>query len=110
MRRVKSAEEIDLIVDACRVADMSMGEISRHVAGGITERELSEELDHLLHLDGSRGVSFATAVWAMGPSTDRGANDRDRSSVISGGSSLLFDFGAIIGGYCSDFGRTLAVG
>ena len=70
----------------------------------------SEELDHLLHLDGSRGVSFDTAVWAMGPSTDRGANDRERSSVISGGSSLLFDFGAIIGGYCSDFGRTLAVG
>ena len=110
MRRVKSAEEIDLIVDACRVADMSMGEITRHVAGGITERELSEELDHLLHLDGSRGVSFDTAVWAMGPATDRGANARERSSVISGGSSLLFDFGAIIGGYCSDFGRTLAVG
>ena len=44
MRRVKSAEEIGLLVDACRVADMSMGEITRHVAGGITERELSEEV------------------------------------------------------------------
>ena len=46
----------------------------------------------------------------MGASTDRDANDRERSSVIPSGSSLLFDFGAIMNGYCSDFGRTLAVG
>jgi len=110
MRRVKTTDEIELIKDACRLADLSMGEITKSVSDGITERELSEELDHLLHLEGSRGVSFDTAVWAMGASTDRGANDRERSSVIPSGSSLLFDFGAIMNGYCSDFGRTLAVG
>ena len=110
MRRVKSSEEIALLKDACRLADVSMGKITSSVSDGIKERELSEELDHLLHLEGSRGVSFDTAVWAMGPSTDRDANDRETSSVIAGGSSLLFDFGAIMNGYCSDFGRTLAVG
>ena len=110
MRRVKSPEEVRLLKDACRLADLSMGEITSSVSDGITERELSEELDHLLHLEGSRGVSFDTAVWAMGASTDRDANDRERSSVIPSGSSLLFDFGAIMNGYCSDFGRTLAVG
>lgn len=110
MRRVKSSDEIELLRDACRLADLSMGEITKSVSDGIKERELSEELDHLLHLEGSRGVSFDTAVWAMGPSTNRDANDRETSSVIGSGSSLLFDFGAIINGYCSDFGRTLAVG
>ncbi|MBO68039.1 MAG: hypothetical protein CL398_06970 [Acidiferrobacteraceae bacterium] len=110
MRRVKSSGEIDLLRDACRLADLSMGEITKSVSDGIKERELSEELDHLLHLEGSRGVSFDTAVWAMGPSTNRDANDRETSSVIGSGSSLLFDFGAIMNGYCSDFGRTLAVG
>jgi len=46
----------------------------------------------------------------MGKSTNRDADDREKNNIIPDGSSLLFDFGAIINGYCSDFGRTLAVG
>ena len=46
----------------------------------------------------------------MGKKTNRDADDRETNSIIPYGSSLLFDFGAIINGYCSDFGRTLAIG
>jgi Xaa-Pro aminopeptidase len=87
-----------------------MEKITNTVVEAENEREISEELDHLLNLEGSRGVSFDTAVWAMGPSTNRDASDREKNNVIPEGSSLLFDFGAIIKGYCSDFGRTLSVG
>jgi len=110
MRRKKTDEEITLIREACRLADISMEKITRTVVEAENEREISEELDHLLSLKGSRGVSFDTAVWAMGPSTDRDASDRETNNIIPEGSSLLFDFGAIINGYCSDFGRTLSVG
>lgn len=110
MRRKKSDEEISLIREACLLADLSMEKITNTVVEAENEREISEELDHLLNLKGSRGVSFDTAVWAMGPSTNRDASDRETNNVIPEGSSLLFDFGAIIKGYCSDFGRTLSVG
>jgi Xaa-Pro dipeptidase len=110
MRRKKSDEEISLIREACLLADNSMEKITNTVVEAENEREISEELDHLLNLEGSRGVSFDTAVWAMGPSTNRDASDREKNNVIPEGSSLLFDFGAIIKGYCSDFGRTLSVG
>ena len=110
MRRKKSDEEISLIREACLLADNSMEKITNTVVEAENEREISEELDHLLNLEVSRGVSFDTAVWAMGPSTNRDASDREKNNVIPEGSSLLFDFGAIIKGYCSDFGRTLSVG
>ncbi len=110
MRRIKDSQEIEMIQKACDIADYAMEKITENVSDGISERELSEELDHLLHHKGSRGVSFDTAVWAMGKKTNRDADDRETNSIIPYGSSLLFDFGAIINGYCSDFGRTLAIG
>ena len=66
MRRIKDSQEIEMIQKACDIADYAMEKITENVSDGISERELSEELDHLLHHKGSRGVSFDTAVWAMG--------------------------------------------
>jgi Xaa-Pro aminopeptidase len=110
MRRIKSAAEIELMSSACRLADSAMAAVTADVADGAVERDLVEELDSLLHREGSRGVSFDTAVWAMGPSTDRDASDRETSARMSRSSGVSFDFGAVIGGYCSDFGRTVAIG
>ena len=110
MRRIKSAAEIELMAAACRVADEAMGVVTEDIADGAVERELVEELDSLLHRDNSRGVSFDTAVWAMGPSTGRDASDRESSSRMNCGTGVSFDFGAVIDGYCSDFGRTVALG
>jgi Xaa-Pro aminopeptidase len=110
MRRVKSPAEIELMRAACRLADDAMGVVTADIADGAVERELVEELDSLLHRDGSRGVSFDTAVWAMGPSTGRDASDRETSSSMNRGSGVSFDFGAVMNGYCSDFGRTVALG
>lgn len=110
MRRIKSPAEIELMAVACRVADSAMGVVTADIADGAVERDLVEELDSLLHQDGSRGVSFDTAVWGMGPSTARDASDRETSSRVHHGSGVSFDFGAVIDGYCSDFGRTVAIG
>lgn len=110
LRRVKSDAEIQLMQRACRVADHAMGVVTTDLGDGAVERELAEELDHLLHGDGSRGVSFDTAVWGMGKSTNRDASDRESSSRLHRGTGVSFDFGAIIEGYCSDFGRTIALG
>lgn len=110
LRRVKSEAEIQLMKKACHVADHAMGVVTTDLADGAVERDLVEELDGLLHADGSRGTSFDTAVWGMGKSTKRDASDRETSSRLHRGTGVSFDFGAIIDGYCSDFGRTIALG
>jgi Xaa-Pro aminopeptidase len=110
MRRIKSAAELDKMKAACQIADKAMGVVTDDIADGVAERQLVEEVDSLLHQDGSRGVSFDTAVWAMGPSTDRDASDRETSARMHAGSGVSFDFGCVVDGYCSDFGRTVAIG
>jgi Xaa-Pro aminopeptidase len=110
MRRIKSAVEIGKMTAACRIADSAMGVVTDSIADGAIERDLVEQVDSLLHRDGSRGVSFDTAVWAMGPTTSRDASDRETSARMNNGSGVSFDFGAVVDGYCSDFGRTVALG
>ena len=58
---------------------------------------------------GARTPSFDTAVWSMGPSDDRDANVRISQQALQGGNGISFDFGAVLEGYCSDFGRTVHV-
>ncbi len=110
MRRIKSPDELALMKQACLLADNAMAEVSDHVRAGVTELELGEEVNyHLLRL-GARTWSFDTAVWSMGPGDDRDANVRISQQALRGGNGISFDFGAVIEGYCSDFGRTIHIG
>ena len=54
MRRIKSPAEIERMTAACRIADSAMEVVTSDIADGAVERELVEELDSLLHRDGSR--------------------------------------------------------
>ena len=110
LRRIKTPQELALMKGACGMADQSMTEVSDRVRAGVTELELAEEVNfHLLRL-GARTPSFDTAVWSMGPSDDRDANVRISQKALQGGNGISFDFGAVLEGYCSDFGRTVHVG
>ena len=110
LRRIKTPQELALMKGACGMADHSMAEVSHRVRAGVTELELAEEVNfHLLRL-GARTPSFDTAVWSMGPSDDRDANVRISQQALQGGNGISFDFGAVLEGYCSDFGRTVHVG
>lgn len=110
LRRIKSPEELTLMRRVCRIADQAMDETSGRIEAGVTELDLAEEVNyHLLRL-GSRTWSFDTAVWQMGPGDDRDANVRLSQQEVRGGTGVSFDFGGVVQGYCSDFGRTVRVG
>ena len=91
LRRVKSDDEIQRMQHACRIADNAMGVVTTDIADGAVERDLVEELDGLLHGDGSRGTSFDTAVWGMGKSTTvtRPIVRRAPSSTVAPGSRSI---------------------
>ena len=110
MRRTKSADELVYMQRAATIADTAMSAVTEKVRSGVTERELAEEIDHQMALAGSRVPSFDTGVWSIGVGLDRDADTRLSSDTIVPGTSVSFDFGAVVDGYCSDFGRTIHVG
>ncbi|MFD1715845.1 M24 family metallopeptidase [Amnibacterium flavum] len=110
IRRIKDPQEIELMTHAARVADTVIADVEKMVKPGITELELAAEIDYRMRKLGSPGASFDTAVWAMGPGLSRDASVRLSTDVLTPGSGVSFDFGAITEGYCSDFGRTVHIG
>jgi Xaa-Pro aminopeptidase len=111
LRRIKTAEEVDAMARASKLADDVMAVLVRNVVPGVTELELASEVDYQLRLHGSRCPSFDTGAFAMGPNiTGRDFGTRVSGRVLEEGDAVSFDFGGVVEGYCSDFGRTVHVG
>jgi Xaa-Pro aminopeptidase len=110
MRRVKSREELAAMTRAASIADGALAAVSPEVIAGTTELELARDIDYQMRLLGTRTPSFDTGVWSMGPASQRDATVRISSGAVEAGLGVSFDFGAVVDGYCSDFGRTIHVG
>jgi len=110
LRRIKSAEELELMTSACRVVDSVLDRVQSKVILGVTELDLKAEINFQMNDNGSKTESFDTAVWSMGPKNARDASDRLSSNQLMEDMGVSFDFGSVINGYCSDFGRTIYVG
>jgi Xaa-Pro aminopeptidase len=109
LRRTKSDEELDAMERACRVCDEAMAAVAPRVRPGSTMLELVEELEHSMRLLGSRVPSFTTHVFTSFVGGKNSAEE-SHSEPIEEGDVVMFDFGAVVDGYCSDFGRTVCVG
>jgi Xaa-Pro aminopeptidase len=110
LRRVKTADELEAMRRACRTVEHAMAAVAPQVQPGVSMAELREEVEAQLRVAGSLTPSFATHIFTgMDPdSLDSGApTARD---PLSDGTPVLFDFGGVVDGYCSDFGRTIVAG
>jgi len=109
LRRTKSEEELALMERACGVADATMAAVAPRVQPGATMFELVEEVEHAMRVHGSRVPSFTTHVFT-GFGEGKSSADETRTVPVEEGDVVMFDFGAVVDGYCSDFGRTVCVG
>jgi Xaa-Pro aminopeptidase len=109
LRRTKSAEELAAMERACRVCDEAMAAVARSVQPGATMLDLTEEVEHLMLRHGSRVASFTTHVFTSFVG-GKNSYEESRTEPIAEGDVVMFDFGAVVDGYCSDFGRTVCVG
>ena len=108
LRERKDASEIERVEEAAGVATRALSRTLPAVRTGLTELEVAGVLEKALRDEGSEGFPFPSIV-ASGP---RSALPHARSSsrAIEEGDFLLMDFGAEVGGYCSDVTRTVVVG
>ena len=108
LRMVKTPDEIAILQAAAKIADDAFTHIITYIRPGITELDVSNELEFFMRKQGATSSSFSIIVASglrsalpHGVATDK---------VIESGDFVTLDYGALYKGYISDITRTVAVG
>jgi len=110
LRRVKDDEEIEAMRRAIEPVEQAMAAVTPLVAGGVSMGDLVEAVEHELRHAGSRCPSFTTHMFSGITPADLDSGMATAWTPIGDGTSIMFDFGGVVDGYCSDFGRTIFCG
>jgi Xaa-Pro aminopeptidase len=105
---VKDQDELKRIRKAVQITDSVFSQILSFIQPGITEQDLSAEIEYMMKKNGAEGTAFETIV----ASGFRSALPHGRAShkKIKKGEFVTFDMGALVEGYCADMTRTVVVG
>jgi Xaa-Pro aminopeptidase len=110
LRRTKTDEELAAMGRAIETVEQTMAAVAPLVVPGVTMSELAEAVEHELRAAGSRCPSFATHIFTGIADDDLDNHGATGRTPIGDGTSVMFDFGGVVDGYCSDFGRTVYCG
>ena len=110
LRRVKTSAELEAMGRAIRTVEQTMAAVTSLVIPGATMAELAEAVEHELRAAGSRTPSFTTHIFTGLGESDFDSGAKTAHDPIPEGTSVMFDFGGVVDGYCSDFGRTVYCG
>ena len=108
LRERKDDGEVAWIREAVACGEHALTRTLTRVREGMTELDVAGALESELRAAGSDGFPFPSIV-ASGPNAAL-PHARPTNRRIERGDFLLVDFGARVGGYCSDITRTFIVG
>jgi Xaa-Pro aminopeptidase len=108
IRKVKDDHEIDLIRKSVALAEEAFEAIRDEIKVGQSESYLAGLLIFELRSRGASGSSFPPIV-AAGSSSSL-PHYRPSDALVQKDQPLLFDWGALYKGYCSDLTRTFIIG
>ena len=104
-RIIKDEEEIEKIKMACSLTDKCFSHLLKHIKKGMTESQISREIEYYIKENGGDGVAFESVVASSTNSSKPHSIATNRK--IESGDIILLDFGAKYEGYCSDMTRTI---
>jgi Xaa-Pro aminopeptidase len=112
LRVVKSEEEITMMRRAGEITEAAFADVLAQLKHGMTELDLISEVDYQMRRHGSLGPSFTTSLYNSGPNHPLLFGQRLQTwpRVLTPPVSILFDFGAVLDGFCYDYGRTVSFG
>jgi Xaa-Pro aminopeptidase len=109
LRAVKDGGELDLFRQACAITDRMFERLVTEVRFvGRRERDVAWDIQRLFYEEGAEGLSFDSIVGSGATGSHPHARAGDK--VIEAGELIVIDTGAHVGGYVSDYTRTLATG
>ena len=108
LRSVKDAEEVTALIAAQRIAERALTEVLDFIKVGRTEKEIAAYLQYKMLTFGSERNSFDPIV-VSGPNSSL-PHGVPTVKAVEAGDFITMDFGCVLGGYCSDMTRTVAVG
>jgi len=108
LRAVKDEEEVAKIRGAGRITVEVFEKVLKGVRPGVSESDLAAEIEYLMRRKGGEGAAFETIV----ASGARAALPHARASrkSLKQNELVIFDLGAILGGYAADMTRTVYLG
>ncbi|EPC7213674.1 M24 family metallopeptidase [Staphylococcus pseudintermedius] len=108
LRNVKTADEIDTLRQAAKLADKCMEIGVAFLKEGVTEREVVNHIENEIKKYGVNEMSFDTMVLFGDHAAAPHGTPGDRQ--LKNNEYVLFDLGVIYNHYCSDITRTVAFG
>ncbi len=104
LRVTKEEKEISYLKKAAEIADRVGESIQDFIAAGVSEKELSHEIEYRLKSYGDGKLAFSPVV-AAGPNSSSPHN-LPGDYKIKTGDAITPDFGCLYNNYCSDISRT----
>jgi Xaa-Pro aminopeptidase len=112
LRMIKDDGEIERLRKAARLTDQVMEATVPKIKLGATQRELAVEVESQGRRLGASDVSFPSTVGFVKSSSEVSPNPftYPKEKGLVQGTSIAFDIGFVVDGYCSDFGRSFYFG
>ncbi len=107
-RTIKSHQELEKIKKAQAITDKGFSYIINFIKPGMTEKEISLELEYYMKKNGADALAFDNIVVSGKNSSLPHGVPGDKK--VETGDFITMDFGAMYDGYCSDMTRTVALG
>lgn len=108
LRMIKSEEEIKVIEDACRLADIGVMTAIEEISEGKREREIAAKVEYAMKMEGAEKPAFDTIIASGYRSALPHGVASDKR--IEKGDLVVMDLGALYRHYNSDITRTIVVG
>lgn len=107
LRLYKDELELETIAHAQSITDAAFAHIVNRIQPDMTEIEVALELEFFMRRNGADALAFDT-IAVSGTNSSRPHGVPRRCKLEKG--FLTMDFGAKVGGYCSDMTRTVVLG
>jgi Xaa-Pro aminopeptidase len=112
VRVIKDSGEVNRLRKAAELTDEAVEAVVPKIKKGVTQRQLQIEVEFEGRRLGASDVSFPATVGFVKSGSEISPNPftypKDKGLVS--GTSLAFDVGFVLDGYCSDFGRSFYFG
>jgi Xaa-Pro aminopeptidase len=108
LRAVKDDEERAAIRRAQAITDAAFDRILEHFAVGVSEQQMSRQLEALMMDEGAEGLAFDSIV-AFGENAAE-PHHEPAHRLLEEGDVIKLDFGARFAGYHADMTRTISFG